>query len=445
MIAFLPIARTTFDIPFAEEKTTAAHAALLAAGLPISPLEGLITDMDMARAAAETLRSQHPQVAVIFQATFADSTMVVEIADILGDLPLLLWAVPEPHTGGRLRLNSFCGVNLAAFALKRRDAHYDYLYAAPDSPDAVAKIRTLAQASKALHLLRGARVGVVGEHPAGFEPCAYDAGRLAEQFGVSVQHYPLEAFFSKADAIKAEGARVEKTYQVCRGKLSNLDTLDGDQVRGTLSFYEASSDVAAQDKLSALAVRCWPETFLQRDCAICAASSMLADAGLPTACEADVNGVVTGLLMQTLSETPVFGADLISADEGGQSVVFWHCGLAPLSMCDPAFEPRGALHSNRKKPLLMEFPLKPGRVTLARISQQASGDYILAIGGGEMLSAPLQFSGTNGLCKTDHPAMTVLDTVIANGLDHHFTIAYGDHQPALRVFAQLVGIAVVEL
>ena len=42
----------------------------------------------------------------------------------------------------------------------------------------------------------------------------------------------------------------------------------------------------------------------------------------------------------------------------------------------------------------MEFPLKPGRITAARVSQ-ANGRLSLVIGSGTMLSAPKSFSGTS--------------------------------------------------
>ena len=44
-------------------------------------------------------------------------------------LPTLLWAVPEDRTGGRLRLNSFCGINLAAFTLTNLGRDYRWLHA----------------------------------------------------------------------------------------------------------------------------------------------------------------------------------------------------------------------------------------------------------------------------------------------------------------------------
>ena len=86
------------------------------------------------------------------------------------------------------------------------------------------------------------------------------------------------------------------------------------------------------------------------------------------------------------------------------------------------------VHSNRRKPLLMEFALKPGRVTIARLSQ-SGGAWRLVLGGGEMLQAPQSFSGTAGVARFDLPASTVLDRIVCEGLEHHYSLAYGDHRP----------------
>jgi L-fucose isomerase-like protein len=443
MLGFLPIARTTFDIPFAEQKTADALTHLRAAfGDDLIAISELVTDSDGLNRAVATLRGLPFDLLIVFQATFADSSVVTALAEQLPDVPLLLWALPEPQVGGRLRLNSFCGINLAAFALKRRNIRYTYLYTDP-TPAAIETVDAAAKAGRALRLLRGSRIGVVGQHPAGFEPCAYDADGLQMLFGAEVYPYDLEAVFAKADAVSAE--RVTAQVEAVRGRLSNLDSLNAAQVRGTLSFYEAARDLVGGDGLKALAVRCWPETFLKRDCAICAASSLLTESGTPATCEADVNGAVSGVIAAAVSGEPAFSADLVGVDVAANTGTFWHCGLAPLSMCDPEFAPRGALHSNRQKPLLMEFPLKPGRVSIFRLTQAgASGRYRLVIGTGEMLRAPMQFTGTSGLLRFDSPAQHVLDTIMDEGLDHHFTLLYGDSKP-LEYVAAFTGLPVIRL
>jgi L-fucose isomerase-like protein len=193
-----------------------------------------------------------------------------------------------------------------------------------------------------------------------------------------------------------------------------------------------------------MAVRCWPQFFTDLKCAACGAMSLLTEEGIPCSCEADVNGAITQIILQTLSGGPAFGTDVVAFEAEANLAVVWHCGLAPLSMADPAVKPRGTVHSNRLLPLLMEFPLKPGRVTVARLSE-AEGEYRLIVGGGEMLRAPLSFAGTAGALRFDRPAMEVADIIIREGLEHHAALTYGDVVPELSALARVLGIPVLRL
>ena len=113
-------------------------------------------------------------------------------------------------------------------------------------------------------------------------------------------------------------------------------------------------------------------------------------------------------------------------------------------MADPEIVPSATIHTNRKMPLLYEFPLKPGRVTFARVSQ-ARGEQSMVIATGEMLRRPMAFTGTSGVVRFDDAAETVLDRVIGSGLEHHMGLVYGDHAEALRSVAAALDLPVVEL
>ena len=69
----------------------------------------------------------------------------------------------------------------------------------------------------------------------------------------------------------------------------------------------------------------------------------------------------------------------------------------------------------------------------------------MIIGGGEMIRAPLAFSGTAGVAKLDSPVTEVLNNLMQAGLEHHKAIVYGEHRPALRLLADFLGLSVVEL
>jgi L-fucose isomerase-like protein len=468
-VALVAIARLTFDVPLAQSVADMALAQIERAGLHIvGSGSTLIMDVDGAAHVQHELRNTHYDVLVLLQASFADSSMAVALAELAAArrIPVLLWAVPDERAGGRLRLNSLCGINLAGHALMLRDIVYDYLLTRADDPAALTKIETLARAGRALRTLHGATLGVVGEHPAGFDTCAYDADDLAQLFGVKVQPVPLTETLAQAAATgDAERDRfVARVTELA----PNVAELDQTAVRGAAGVYHALHTLANDARLSGVAVRCWPEFFTELGCAACGAMSVLNEEQCPASCEADVNGTITSLLLQTLAGAPAFITDLVSIEAESDSAVLWHCGLAPASMADPESEILGAIHSNRKLPLLFEFPLKPGRVTVARLHRTASlsagnshldaeaqrrkdaqrnGDagYQLVIGGGEMVRSAKSFTGTSGVLRFDRPATEVFDTIMRIGLEHHLSIVYGDYRAELRSVARLVGLPVVEL
>lgn len=440
-VGFVAIARPTFDVPLAEEKTTQVREQLTSAGWELNGLKGLVMgDADVLNA-IEHFADATPDLLIVLQASFADSTMVRQIAESV-PVPLILWALPEERTGGRLRLNSFCGINLAGHSLKRAGILYDYILANPGDETALNKVKAYAAAAVVKSRMKTARIGRVGDNPAGFETCLFDSEMLSERMGVEVVQLELKQVFDavrqvEPDVIGAVESRV-------RERVSGLDTVDAAETRGTLGTYVTLKNMAEAQDLHGMAVRCWPEFFTDLGCSACGAMSMMSNESKPCSCEADVNGTITQLILQWLSDEPAFGTDIVSFDVEDDSAVLWHCGLAPLSMADPDYTPEAALHSNRQKPLLMQFPLKPGRVTIARLSE-AGNDLKLVIGSGMMLKRPSAFSGTSGTLRFDRGAQAAMDTILHEGLEHHVAITYGDHVDALTALARIMDIPVLRL
>lgn len=446
-IAFLPLARSTFDLELARQVTHTARENLQEGGFRILGPDDLIMDLDTAHRLAEDLSQAEIDLLVIFQATFADSTMVTSLVES-SSAPCFLWAIPELPTGGRLRLNSLCGINLAGHALTLRKKSYDYAYAPADDQNVLSNLKILAAAGSVKRRLQSAHLGVVGEHPDGMDSCHLDASRLNQWFGLDIVHLPLQEVFDRARSTSTE--KIHQVRSLLDQKLTNLAELEQKPLSGSLSVYSALHQIAQEKHLDGLAVRCWPEFFTELGCAACGAMSMLSDgfAGqtpLPCSCEADINGTVTQLILQWLSETPAFGTDMVGMDLEQDFAIIWHCGLAPLSMADRDYQPHGTIHSNRKLPLLMEFPLKPGPVTIARLNQ-STGELRWVIGRGEILrSNTPPFSGTSGYLRFSRPATQVLDALMQEGMEHHISLTYGDYYPALLALARLLKMPVYEL
>ncbi|MBY0421397.1 MAG: hypothetical protein K2Q06_03765 [Parvularculaceae bacterium] len=454
------LGRPTFDVPFAEEMMGRAFAAIEAAGIRAVGPRKLLYDADAAAAAVREIEaSGRIDALLILQITFTDATMTVKLAKGAA-APVAVWAVPEPRIGGRLRLNAFCGLNLAAHALGKAGVAHHWLYAAPDAAGLAESLRAFAGPTRikpsaaavasgeaaagvsAFEKVKGATISVVGAHPAGFDTCEYDEAELAGLADVRVKTIPLAELFERAKAVPEARAKAVRTK--VDAEVAKLDAVDQAQLDRSFRVFCALDDIRGETGAKGLAVRCWPETFTEYGCAACGPMAMMNEKRTPSACEADVYGSFTALMLQELADEPAWMADLVDVDSGDGTGVFWHCGLAPLSMCDPQATPEATIHTNRKMPLLHQFPLKPGRFTFARLSQ-ARGATKLVIGEGEFIRRPMAFTGTSGVFRFARPLDEVLTRIMDEALEHHFAIAYGDHRAALRTMAARMGVPVLEI
>jgi L-fucose isomerase-like protein len=269
------------------------------------------------------------------------------------------------------------------------------------------------------------------------DSCHLDAPLIKTVFGIEIESIDLQEVFDRAKAIS--DLKVKQIRQDLDRALNNLPDLDQVALNGTLRVYQVLSDLAQEKDLSGLAVRCWPEFFTQMGCAACGAMSMLSDGfrgqtPIPCGCEADINGTITQLILQKLSGQPAFGTDMVGIDEKEELIALWHCGLAPLSMADTSTPPQGTIHSNRKLPLLMDFQLKTGGVTFARLSR-AGGKLRMVIGSGEMVEGPKPFGGTSGLLKPIMSTRAFLEVLMKEGLEHHISLTYGNFSAELKAIA----------
>jgi hypothetical protein len=465
-IGVIALGRPTFDVAYAEEVAAAAFAVLDGVVPGFAGSREVLFDADGTRRAIEDLEQVDLEALIILQVTFTDAAMTSEIAGAI-DAPLIFWAFPEDRTGGRLRLNGLCGINLAAHALRRRGRDLAYLYARADDRQAPGELSrllaggvnidraarivpsadelstsALQAAERVEESLDGLRTGVIGDYPDGFDPCRYDVEAVRRLTGITVDRIELADLFAAADSVPPE--TITETRDRATTALGSLDDLDEAALDRSLRLYGGMRELAGAREWSGVATRCWPECFTEYGGAACAPQAMLTDDGIPGMCEADVYGNLTSLILSELAGDASFVADLVDIDAAGDTGVFWHCGLAPLSMADPETDAAPTVHSNRRKPLLHEFPLKPGRVTICRLSQ-AGDTHKLVIGGGDMITAPLPFSGTAGTIRFDKPAGDVLATIMAEGLEHHYGIVYGEYEEDLLALAARWELPVVNL
>lgn len=469
-LLIVPIGRPTFDVDHGACQVRAA-LELLDAGsrsaISIAP-EGdgsFFTDEDALTAALDgrVADADTADAVVVLQATFSDSSMVAAIADRLA-APIVIWSFPEARTGGRLRLNSLCGANLASYVLRRRRHAVEFVHVDPlaaRAADRVEQALELAAAAtpappavetgavtdtefgrRLASMFRGDRIGVIGDPPPGFEPCEGDPVRLRELTDIDVERVSLGSLFEHADAVD-DPARDAAARRV-RGSMIVDDGVESAGMSESVALYGGLRALAAEHHWTAVATRCWPECMAKYGGAVCTPMAMLTENGIPAVCEADMYGAATALMLHHVAGSDPFLADLVDVDERDDTSVLWHCGVGSTNLADPGTPVIAITHPNRHRALANQFALRPGRVTVARLSQ-AGGTVRLVIGGGEMLRRPRPFEGTCGVLQWDEPVGDVLATILRAGLEHHVGVVYGDHRSALAALADEWGLATVWL
>ena len=445
-VGLISFARSFFDTEYAVKILNATNDALCAQGFRVETNTNLVVSSESAQEAIKWIKTICPGVLVIQIGTFVDASLVMEVVKGL-NIPLLLWAVREPSAGnaGRLRLNSFCGLNLAAYALVHSGIPFEHVFGDPDESQTLEKASAFLKGNVVCESLSNTKIIAFGNSPKGYYPSTFDPLYLKGTWGLDVIQISLDNIFSKA--LEMSAGKVAELQKELSLSLPNLNDIPADAVDKSIRGYLALKEVLQDTGAAALAVECWPDFMTKFGGAACFALGRLNAEGFPAACEAEVNGASLLLMLQRLSGQPPYFGDLVHINEERQSVVFWHCGFGAPCQASALSGIRAGLHPNRKMGLIHEFSLKGGGpVTVAQFGKRpGKNGYRMLIAKGEAVEAPLWFQGTSMEVKLDIPPLEMFDAVVKNGFGHHYALAYGDVEKELRAICREKDVEIVKL
>lgn len=462
-VVMIATARPTFATDVAQRRADEARSLLESLGAEVTGPAALVMTPEDAEEAAKYLDGD-PALVVNVCASFSDATPALRLyAD--SEQPVLLWSFREPGpTGDRLWLNSLCGANLFGHALVRSGGGVRLVYgdpgeeemravleaavagrlpAAPPLPTTQGPRADAEETRAALATLQGRRIGLVGDAPPGFTPSEYDAALLERLFGLTVEEVPVDVFLNDVRAVDVSDRDTE-----LRAACADRPTLRELSAEHVVRFAAVTTTLRSwqnSSALSGMAVRCWPEFPTELGVCPCSALSRLADEGTPTACERDVYGAVTMLLLEALGGGTTYLVDTVDLDAEQNLVRLWHCGSAATELAAEGDPARQAVHCNRRIGVAGNFPLKTGPVVMARLTDDPAGDGLrLLLAHGESVPEPNRFQGNTAAVRLDADAETFVHGLVTGGFPHHTVLAWTDVRPPLRTAADLLGIPVVE-
>lgn len=438
-VGYLSLVKGTWINARLEGQRQAALTALAGLDAQIVDCGGLIQNETEAEAVSQAFDDVGVDVVLVHFLTFALGSIVPGIAMRLRK-PVLFWSEPEPPmTGGRIAANSFCATNMNAHALWKLRMKYALLYGSAASvlPDLRRRLKVHA----CLKQLQRVRIGSLGGRVSGFYTSNFNELAMRATFGAEVESITLLELVKAAEGLPPDPLSAERRM-LTDGVQCRLPETELQKAEALLAAF---TQLSATYRLDAWAVRCWPEFAELYGIGVCHVLGCLTGSGLPAACEGDIYGALAMLVVKALSGSDPFFCDLISFDQEGDTVLFWHCGAAPLSLCKEGCRPELRKHSiiegGGKKGLAAEFPLKAGSVTVLRIGETRDGNgYRMLCLSGDALDTEQLLHGTPLKVRFELPAMELAERIVDNGFEHHYVLCHGDIRAELRYMARLLDL-----
>lgn len=365
------------------------------------------------------------------------------------------WSVPEPRRTGDVQLNNFVSLNMSlSIARGVRDLvarPVQWYHGAPEDPALQRRLSHTLRALQAAKAVEGARIGVIGGLAMTFYNMEVRTSALRAPLGIEVAQHDIHELTGRMAAQEPGRVAAEAAAMAAAAPFAGVAEA---QIRLTAACALALREMAAG--YDALAVSDWPALQADPGMHPGAAFSWLETAdALPIASEGDVLGAVTQIAARALSGQTGALLDMTEPDFAADRLLVWHGGGGPLHLA--AGGARWINHPmiGRANPdgprfgAIADYTFAPGEVTLLRISRE--GGALFAMGGSVVAAEPSGFDGCRGwLCGmsvAQEPAgvRDVVASVMAHGIEHHFVLIPGAHQPAALEFGAWTGMTPLRL
>lgn len=288
-------------------------------------------------------------------------------------------------------------------------------------------------------VLEKSHIGIAGYRADGFFNLGIDELRNFRETGVLLDRYELEDMFSRDitnEELSEEKQRIHALF--------NCSNITNQQVEKVAALCKKTEKFLNDNKLDALAIRCWPEFAATYGIAPCAMMSILQADERILACEGDLEGGMTMLASRAAGAETPFLADLSQVNFEENYALMWHCGVAPVNLWDGKSVCSLDTYFAGGKGVTAGFVLKSGTINVIRLDS-AHGKTRVFLGKGEAGSMEKQLTGTYAKATYTCSVCKLLDTVMSTGITHHLVVVYGDYLKPFRLFAKMMKWEIIEV
>lgn len=423
---------------------------------------GLVDDVASGRRAGDFFASQNVDLIFCSVTTYVQSAFVLPVAQrgkahmiLAGLQPTAAMDIKTATTFDQLAHDNCTSLPEIMYAFRRSGISSDVVFGMlREDERAWTKIKEWCYAAKVAHVLKNARIGLLGHPFEGMLDMNADPTQFSAEFGMHVDMIEMGDLRKRVDdatpaEVAAMRARIEAFFSFpepgsdrgIAGKVTDetldtsarvavgLERLVADYNLDGLAHYYRGLDGNEDEQLIAN---------------IIVGASLLTANGIPIAGEGDLKNCIAMLMMDRLDAGGSF-SELHPADFTEDFVFVGHDGPGHVAISNqqPALRGLSLYHGKFGHGASVEFKVKEGPITIAGLTVRESGKFALILAEGESLDGPIPATGnTNTRCKFKPDMPTFLEQWTEAGPTHHFALGIGKQISALKKVGRLFGLEV---
>lgn len=421
---------------------------------PSAIFTGMVDTLDTAAEAGKMLKKEDVDVVLLVYGTYTADFITLTALDYVSEKPLVIFS-EQPHANvdkngdyeGSLRNSAVIGIAQITGTLRKMKRDYKIIVGHIFDERAYKCIDEFLGGAKAVKDLRESNIGIIGHVFRGMYDIELSKTFFKSTFGANIIQIQSSHLLDVWQEVTDSEAEEETKKILARFKTKNVTRVD---VFRAMKLAIAMERLAKKFSLDAMCFL--DQHFVQRQVLTSArmgASLLMERTGMSVNCEGDLGGLVTMMLMRSITDRPALMGEWgeYDTDENAIFVIGHGIGTPDMAESDDeiyltrtpeewGFEGAGCNY---------ELILKPGVCTIAHIMEGPEG-YRLLVSKGESIKFPrLAFDELHAVVKVEKPVNEYLEQVFDFGVSHHCIVTLGDAVEELKRVAKILNMKVFEV
>ena len=381
---------------------------------------GVVTNVIMADQIVEKLK---PILAgaVIIVATGGTERIIKSIVRSL-EKPVLLIAYPY---------NNSLASSIEVLSILRDESLPVKLIYSNLDWDILHDVRRFINVCKAIYNIENTKLIQIGL-PSPWILTSKNPEIIKNKFGIDVIKLEVSDLIESAKKVRDDDAK--NIANELKNKFGGIIEPKTEDLVKAVKFYLAIKNLTSQHSASSTTIRCFD--LIAYDVTACIGVSLSNDDGIVAGCEADLDSVLTMMILHELTKEPVWMANIARINPKDNTITLTHCTIA-TKMIDDLKKSFLRNHFESGKSVSIQGSLKKSDITLARLGGRNLDKMTIATG--KIIKTDLR---DPLLCRTQAEIKLDGDVqrFIMNALGNHQILTYGNLTQELLDFCKFKNI-----